>query len=302
MKKRGFLGALLLAGALAAGSGMTAAAAPAAGVPYTGGAPAAGPGGIAALPEISLSEEEQQIKDTLQQAIDKTNAVQSYQVTGQINMNITAEGVTIPIVMNMDSKFQGSDADSARFLVDMKMNMMGTDIPVTYFYEGDYLYMDMLGSKIKMALPLDEAMKQAQSGMSFDAANGTEGLTNLNMAENNGVRTIYYTYDPAYLNSYVEQVLNTAGMGSAQMDTQMHIAKCVGESSVNADGYVVNQKLSMNMTVEVTAAGQTSQAAMDMFLDMNYVNVGQAIDFRLPSTDGYTEMPADMTANMPAQQ
>lgn len=289
MKRKRLFGALLLSAALAFGSSFTIHAGTIVGVPYTESGVKAGPGG-AALPEIARSEEEGKMAALLQAAIDKTNTAESYHIIGVMNTTMSIEGVNLPVNTRMDTRYKGFQTDHAEFLSEMEMDMAGTKMPVQYFYTDGYLYMDGMGMKTKMQLPLEAAIKQAQSGAGFDAVNNTKGMKDLNVTAHDGVQTVYYTYDPAYLNTYVQEALKMAGQIAAQPSTDVRIDKCVGEASINGDGYLTNEKISMEMTIETEAEGKKFSMGMNMFMDSNYINPGQPVDFTLPSTDGYTEV------------
>lgn len=304
MKKKSLFGGLLLAGALSVGSLSTAFAGVQVGVPYVADeAQAAEPGAGSSVGQ-ELPPEQQAAKDVLEAAMTKTNETDSYHVTGTMNMEMTVQGQKLSMQMPMDVQYEGLTSGNPKFIMTTSMEMNGQAMPMTFFYTDGYYYMDVAGQKMKMAMDLNAAIEQAKGMTGINVTDSTAAMSNFNLVENNGIRTVYYTYDASALNEVIQTAMAAQMdiMNSAGMNMDLQVTKCVGEASVNGAGYLVNERLSMDFAMDMSYEQESEQMAFHIFVGIDYQNPGQPVSITLPSTEGFTEISADLSAGTTLNQ
>ena len=215
-------------------------------------------------------------------ALKKTNELDSFATTASVSMKMTSGAESYDVLVDMNMKVKDVYTSKIKILYDMNMSMMGENIAASMFYVDGYYYMDMLGSKIKMAMPMDEIMettKSSSSGMMQDL----EYLQDVQVTEDGAGNKVYtFICKTDSMNSAMGQILQ-GQMGVSDVSS-MQIREYRGTMTVNAEGYAIASSILLKMDATVLNVPFT----YDMKIDLNYINPGQPVDFVLPSTDGYT--------------
>ncbi len=225
-------------------------------------------------------------------------------MTAEIKANVTMNGaqymkMTMPL--NIKCKV---DLDK---LSDLQMSMTGKiqaevdpalvkegeeskqDMDIAYYFANGTYYMNMAGVKVKMAMPIEEMMKQlsgiTQTGSEVDYISLVESVEKSD-------NTITIKYSAAGMTDLVEtvmgmmkNVMNVGDGGSIKID---NVAVTMTMKDNNID------TMSMSMKYSVTAGGETM--GMDMSMDYKVNNTGDAVTVTLP--DDLSTYP-DMSAIMP---
>lgn len=218
-----------------------------------------------------------------QEATRKSSQLSSMAATSKISMTMAMGGETIPADINMDLKFKDMNQSSMKYLATINMNMMGMNINGTMFYTDGYYYIDMMGQKQKVPMDLAGITNQVNSNMNVMGDNNiTDSMQNMTVADDgNGNKVISYTMDMSGFNSYIMSLYNQMGLS---IDS-VNFRNLKGKSVINREGYCVSED--MNFVFDLITEGQTVSA--DMVMRMNYINIGQPVDFALPSTEGFVE-------------
>lgn len=219
-------------------------------------------------------------------AMKKTNELDSFSAKTLINMKMSLGTESYDIVMDMDMKVKDVNSSQVKYLANINMNMMGENMVSSMFYVDGYYYMDILGSKIKMKMPINELIdssKSSSSGMMQEL----EYLQDIQMTEDGAGNKIFsFICKTDSLNSMMGQLLEDQ-MGVSGVSS-MQIRDYKGTVTVNAEGYIV----ACNMTLNMNATIQEIPVRYDVNLNLDYLNPGQPVDFTLPSTNGYTSLDA----------
>lgn len=221
--------------------------------------------------------------------------------TGNIKMK-NANSSDMQYVMNMDTDMFGQlDTDT-----------FGQKERTTAFYTDGWYYYETGGQKLKMPLDYAEAYENAYSGIpSADlvSADDMDYITEISMVRNGGDITIYYTCDGNALMEEVNNILGAAGTGSTggtkdapdviysgntgsgpqavpdQADIPMTIDTCKAQFTVDADGNYKDQQILMDIRM---GEGET-EFTLNVFMQLDINALGDAVQFTLPSTDGYVD-------------
>ena len=220
---------------------------------------------------LKMNDKQKNIKSLEMQ----TDAIVNVEVMGQsVEMNMS--GVTKQIIR--------SETD-----IDMEMSMttsvMGMDIPtITYFKDG-YLYQDVMGEKIKIAVDLEEAMQMANfAQFSF----GKDAIKSSSVTKVDGGSLLFFELEPEFLrdtlSSMTDSIAQALGSGEdmAMTFTQMNYETLID------DDYMM-QNAVMEFTVEMDLYGEAATMHYVVSMDVTGYNHIDKIDFP-DDLDTYVEM------------
>ena len=161
--------------------------------------------------------------------------------------------------------------------------------PITYsmYYLDGYIYMDMLGQKVKYPVAMGDMMNQAlASSKAFDVPEDLVGDFSLwDEGEN---KVIGYTINDAKMNEYMQMVLGSTGLTGMLDGLDMKLHNIRGEYVVNPAGDCIKMRLKMDM--DMTMQGETFSVNLDG--DVGIADPGQPVDVPVPNPAEYTEMQA----------
>lgn len=162
----------------------------------------------------------------------------------------------------------------------------GQQMTSTQYYLNGYSYMDMLGQKIKYAVPMAEMMKQAQSSTgAFEVP--ADIVKDLSLgSDQDGNQVLSFTMDENKMNDYLKTILGSAEMSSMVGNSAMSMHNISAQYVVNPNGDLI--KMRMKMDMDVTADGKTMTMSMDG--DVGIADPGQPVDVPVPNPADYTEM------------
>lgn len=208
-------------------------------------------------------------RQTLVEALNKTNAQSSMAVTSTINVEMLPGNNTSSASMNMDLKLKDRNTDHMQYLITSKTKMPDGEIDSVMFYTNGYLYTELLGKKTKVPMSYMSDLSLTMPDLDF--------LQNL-LVSDDGSGGKYYSYsmEPSLMSDYYNSSLKFTG-------TKVNVKTVSGTYYISPAGDCARQ--TMDLTVDITTGGQTDSATMT--IDMNYINPGQPVDFVLPSTEGF---------------
>lgn len=234
------------------------------------------------VPQTQGTRIDQSSMDIYNQAMQKTNSLDSYHATAAIQMNFAIDGSQLDADMTMDMKIKDLYSSNIKYLMDMKMTMLGQTVDMTAFYADGYYYMESSGSKFRMAMPMNEMMQSSQDMTSSFMQDGSFMQEMQVTDDGNGNQVISFVCSPDDFNGMLNQIVGSMGIDTASVTLRDYR----GTMIMNPDGYCTSMKATMKM--DMTVEGTT--ISCDVVLDMNYINPGQPVDFALPSTEGYQEI------------
>lgn len=221
------------------------------------------------------------------EASKKNNQLSSMAATSDITMNMHMEGQNLPVTMYMDMKFKDLNTSSMKYLAETKIDLYGINANSTIFYTDGYYYMALGDQKTKVAMDLGTMTKEINNSLNLSGDEVlAKALRNLTLrTDANGNRVITYTMDVNNVSSYIDSIYSMAGLSS--VDT-VNIKSIEGTTVINPDGYSISDDMKFSMDMSVSDV----TASIDMNVHVDCINIGQQIDFTLPSTEGYVETAA----------
>ena len=191
-------------------------------------------------------------------------------MSGSLFENEGIDPVDMRLEMNMKMNHI-QDPSQMRYMAYCRMTVPESE-PITYsmYYLDGYIYMDMLGQKVKYPVAMGDMMNQAlASSKAFDVPEDLVGDFSLwDEGEN---KVIGYTINDAMLDG---------------LDMKLHNIR--GEYVVNPAGDCIKMRLKMDM--DMTMQGETFSVNLDG--DVGIADPGQPVDVPVPNPAEYTEMQA----------
>lgn len=208
-------------------------------------------------------------------------------MTGSLLENEGISPIDMRLEMNMKMNHI-QDPSQMRYMAYCRMTVPESE-PITYsmYYLDGYIYMDMLGQKVKYPVAMGDMMNQAlASSKAFDVPEDLVGDFSLwDEGEN---KVIGYTINDAKMNEYMQMVLGSTGLTGMLDGLDMKLYNIRGEYVVNPAGDCIKMRLKMDM--DMTMQGETFSVNLDG--DVGIADPGQPVDVPVPNPAEYTDIQA----------
>jgi len=227
--------------------------------------------------------------DVYSDANAKLQSVKAMEATMEATMSMVYGEETIDITMSgVIKELIHSETDiefSAELAVDMAMLGMAMDMSM-YFKDG-YYYMEVMGQKVKMELPLEKALEQVQmNAVEFDEA----AIKESSLVAKDGGKELSFTLDGAAMTEMVDKqvsgLLGSMGdMGLAGME--YNYGDIIVTAFVDKDGNM--KTMGMVMSFDMTMEGESISAEIDM--QVEYVAFDDDVKLDIPADlDSFVEV------------
>lgn len=179
-----------------------------------------------------------------------------------------------------------TDPDQMRYMAYCRATLPeNQEMTYSMYYLGGYCYIDMLGQKVKTAMPLGEMMKQVSAATgSFNMP--PDMIKDLSMWTEGENRVLGYNIDDSSMNEYLQSFMGTTGIGSMTNGTTMNLSNMRCEYVVNPNGDLIKMRLKMDMSMSV--AGETIKVNLDG--DVGFADIGQPVEIAFPNLAEYKDM------------
>ncbi|MDL2273323.1 hypothetical protein LJC34_02055 [Oscillospiraceae bacterium OttesenSCG-928-G22] len=218
----------------------------------------------------------------------------AYQLLSAANASYQeAESYAMTFVMDMDYKQNGESMMTQGMTGDIKVAVEGDDVKLAltsstsmgdieamalsaYYLDG-YYYMEMLGQKMKMAMPVEAAMEQS---MAMDVQ-FAESLIK-DQTVDGGKLT--FTLDGSFLNDMLEEQLQ--GMfQQTGVEADISYGDVAYTANLGENGEL--KDVAVTGGASITAEGETMDLALDMTMTIEQIG-GVTVEFP-DDLDSYTE-------------
>lgn len=226
-------------------------------------------------------------KTALANATAKTSELASYESNAKINMKVSVSGVSMDIPIDANVKYSKKD-DAIQMSTDMALELMGMQMEMNMYYADGVMYTDAMGQKLKTAMDLEELSKTSASVVPMESDMITELKTEKVDAGTKYTPTIDDTKMSEFANTVMKKAQTGAGE-AADLDAleNTDFSNVQTYVIVNADGYAVEQWVSMDIVAKAEmpdATGETAETEIKMTIEMtnNIVNPGQEVTVTAP--------------------
>lgn len=192
----------------------------------------------------------------------------------RMEMNVKMNHITDPNLMRYMAYTRMTDPD-------------GNQMTFSMYYLDNYMYMDMLGQKIKTPMAMGAMMQQSMaSANAFDAPEDL--IKDLNLWNEGENKVIGYTIDESRMNEYLQTVLSSTGLTGMMDGMNMSLRNMRGEYVVDPNGDLIKMRLKMDMSM--TMDGET--ITMNLDGDVGIADPGQPVDVPVPNIAEYQDLAA----------
>ena len=87
----------------------------------------------------------------VEDSIAKISDLDSYHAVMTQNINVSMQGISMEMPINVDIKVTGAKTDDVRMYAIQDMEMMGETLITELYIEGDYIYLDSDGYQAKIS-------------------------------------------------------------------------------------------------------------------------------------------------------
>lgn len=229
------------------------------------------------------------------EAMAKYNSLSSQEMKALINMELAMVGenttpdMTMNIAMDTNIKLV-KQGESYEIQMDASTSLMGMAMDINYYFKDNYMYMDMMGQKVKQLVPIDEMQAQISGSQAQDIP--MDMMDKFEMTtDKDGTNLFAFTVKKDAMDQYVKDSLGAMGdAGLPDGDMNMEMGEMSGTLTVNKAGDVVAQTMNMTFSMDVEGI----KANVTMIMDATVVNPGQPVTITAPDLTGYIDM-SEMT-------
>lgn len=206
----------------------------------------------------------------------------------RMEMNMKAVNMTTPEQMRMNTYMRISVTDAGTSGTSGGPGVAGATIDLTdavitanVYYENGMYYMDMLGQKTKVPMPLDEMMKSLEETNSM-MTTSLDYIQDLKLRTEGDDRILSFKMDASKMNGLLQEVMGALQGMTGETSVSYRDINC--EYIVNPEGYCT--KARMKLTMDMTIEGETVTTVLDG--DIGYANPGQPVTITAPNLAEYT--------------
>lgn len=230
-------------------------------------------------------------------AVAKTEALESADMTLKMDMSVSAEGMTMDIPMSYDIKATDLKTESPKVSMKMTATVIGMSMDIDAYVENGYYYMSMMGEKVKYkaedAAQYD-ALGQADS-MMMDLPEDV--LKDVAIIKNeDGTKTVKVTMNADAFKAVYDELIAATGSSAASGATlsAVNIANAEVEITVAESGYVTDYKVKFDMNMTMDMLGESSTASAKIDMSLKYNEPGKTVTVTAPEGyQDYEEMSLD---------
>ena len=227
--------------------------------------------------------------DLYSDASAKLDGAKAVEINMDASVIMTYDEETVDITMSgVIKELMHSETDvefSAELDVDMAM--LGMSVDMSMYFNGGYFYMDVMGQKVKMEMPLEEALEQVQmNAIEFDEA----AIKESGSVDKDGGKELSFVLDGAAMTEMADKqvsgVLGTVG-GAGLEGMEYNYEDIAFTVFVDKGGNI--KTTGMVMSFDMTMEGEHISAVIDMQLE--YVAFDDDVKLDIPADlDSFVEV------------
>lgn len=230
-------------------------------------------------------------------AVEKTDALDSVALTLDLDMELSMTGETMQIPMKCDVLASGLQSDEPVASCQMTSTVLGQTIAAELYADKEYLYLDQMGQKIKIATESD----QASAYEPIDAVKGMFKALPKDVLKDVGIvanddgsksvtvklsgevfEQIYSDFSKELIGNALTQQYEGAEISFDASDAQVAI-------TVTDSGYIGRYELAFTMNYTVVLTGQPISQTVDATVKAEFIDPGKPVTVTAPDLTEYTD-------------
>ena len=230
-------------------------------------------------------------------AMEKTNSLDSYSATMNMDISMKMMGMTVKVPMVYDMKVAGVQSEKPEILADVTASVLGTEMVMSLYSDAEYAYIssaDIGNMKTKLG---------GISGGEYDIMDDVndimvvlpeEVFADIVFVENSdGIKTASFTISEELFNEYYSDIITSVAEQSAGsgVDVEISISNILITVGINKAGYIANYDMEFSMEFSMDVMGTVVDVTADTVTGMKFHNPGEAVTVTPPEgIEAYPEV------------
>ncbi len=248
---------------------------------------------LCSLLGMSGCQKKETAYELIQKATDKTEALGSVSCEMDATLAMGMKGVTMKIPFSAAVKVADLQKESprARGTVNMEIPVIDMAMELEVYYEGDYLYLSVLGEGVKFNIPLYREWMEAKNPADPEGEKADEESDALEKiwegvpveTNEDGTRTVRLVMTQEFIAQIMAEAMKDLSEEDREDFSQIKIGEIECVYTVSEEDYFEEIYISYDMTIEEDAASDEEEAestAMDLKLEMtvSLLEPGKAVE------------------------
>ena len=232
----------------------------------------------------SLTACNEDIYSIINDAVEKTDDLDSMDAEMKIQMDIATEGMTLSMPVTVDMKAKGLNSDSPILSSDLSMTMLGQTMEMQMYQEGDWAYLVIDEMKYKTSIAEAESEYDYSDDIDAMLQEIPENLLKDVKAVKNddGSQTVTINISDKQFAEIYDDFIEDVNSSSGTDVADIKISDAVVSITV-ADGYISVYDIKFKMEMEI----EGMKATADVKASVTYKNPGKDVTVTAP--EGYKD-------------
>lgn len=220
-------------------------------------------------------------QEAFNQALEKTNGLSDLHMVADVNMTLSAQGITMPVSVNVDSITKDAKSEKVQSKLDLKMSMLGMEMSGTMYTRDGYTYSNFLGEKAKSSMSDADSYAYFNTELLDDFS--SDQLNDLTMKKgDNGTQVLTATLDYSVMEDYFSDSIDQFTGESSDLNIDMVDVT----ATISKNGYLESIVFSSDIALD-----QSNTTNGNMKVEVKVIDPGKSVSIDFPSDlDSYPEI------------
>ncbi len=227
------------------------------------------------------------------EAIEKTEALDSYEMNMSIDIQVKTMGVTTAVPMKYAVKAAGMKSENPVVSGNMVATILDQKVESAVYMNNSYIYVETMGQKMKID-------KNNEMAKEYDLTSSADGLMQLlpedvlegvTIVEENDKKTVKLTLTPEVFN----EIFNEYSKGMLEgldilNNVDVEFSDITVSITVLKSGYVGTYELAYKMSYTMDVLGEDYTASASIASKIEFVNPGEKVTVTEPDLTDYSSV------------
>ena len=245
----------------------------------------------------SVDISKQSAYELIKNAVEKTSKLDSYEMDMKIKAVTEVFGEKIETPMDFSMKVEGASGNALKAVGKVAMNILGVQIDADYYQEGNTVYINISGNKLRLSADSADAkpFTFSDTEKSIIKALPEDVVKEVtNIQHDDGSRTVSVMIDGDTFMEFFNELVSEYSNQETYAELMEDLKALIGISNANVtitvlpNGYIGEYDIQFDMNVSLSSV----TAGMDF---TTKVSLDASIEFKDPGTKVTVTAPADLS-------
>ena len=245
----------------------------------------------------SVDISKQSAYELIKNAVEKTSKLDSYEMDMKIKAVTEVFGEKIETPMDFSMKVEGASGNALKAVGKVAMNILGVQIDADYYQEGNTVYINISGNKLRLSADSADAkpFTFSDTEKSIIKALPEDVVKEVtNIQHDDGSRTVSVMIDGDTFMELFNELVSEYSNQETYAELMEDLKALIGISNANVtitvlpNGYISEYDIQFDMNVSLSSV----TAGMDF---TTKVSLDASIEFKDPGTKVTVTAPADQS-------